>query len=115
MESHLRLPEFGKNKPSRFVDPRCGSGGFHKRLLPPAKTFYEREGLKLHGRGEWRSALCPFHDDRNPSLKVNTLSGAFRCFSCNAHGGDVLAFHRLRTGMGFVEAAKALGAWEVSR
>lgn len=64
------------------------------------------------GRGAWRSALCPFHPDKHPSLRVNTNTGAFRCFVCDARGGDVLAFYRLRTGMGFVEAAKALNAWE---
>jgi len=85
---------------------------FNKFLLPPATSFYRREGLKLVGRGVWRSALCPFHPDKHPSLRVNTSTGAFRCFVCDAHGGDVLAFYRLRTGMGFVEAAKALNAWE---
>ncbi|RZU43460.1 CHC2 zinc finger domain-containing protein [Edaphobacter modestus] len=85
---------------------------FNKSLLPPAASFYQREGLKLIGRGVWRSALCPFHPDRHPSLRLNVRTGAFRCFVCDARGGDVLAFHRLRTGMGFVEAAKVLGAWE---
>jgi len=85
---------------------------FNRALLPSAASFYRSEGLKLVGRGAWRSALCPFHNDKHPSLRVNIQTGAFRCFVCDAYGGDVLAFHRLRTGAGFVEAAKALGAWE---
>src|SRR5215469_6413713 len=87
-------------------------GRFNCALLPPPESFYRREGLKLVGRGEWRDALCPFHPDKHPSLRVNRVTGAFRCFVCGAHGGDVLDFHRRRTGMGFVEAAKALNAWE---
>lgn len=85
---------------------------FNKSLLPPPALFYQREGLKLIGRGAWRSALCPFHNDKHPSLRVNIQTGAFRCFVCDAYGGDVLAFYRLHTGAGFVEAAKTLGAWE---
>lgn len=87
-------------------------GTFNKALLPPAASFYQREGLRLLGAGEWRKALCPFHPDKHPSLSVNHRTGAFCCFACDARGGDVLAFLRLRTGMGFVEAAKALKAWE---
>jgi hypothetical protein len=35
--------------------------------------------------------------------------------ACGAAGGDVLAFHRRRHGMTFIEAARALGAWEAGR
>jgi hypothetical protein len=35
--------------------------------------------------------------------------------SCGARGGDVLAFLRLRCGLGFVEAARRLGAWRDSQ
>ena len=32
--------------------------------------------------------------------------------TCGAKGGDVLAFHMQRHGLRFIEAARALGAWE---
>lgn len=97
-----------------IVTPRgwCPASRFNKALLPLALGFYRAEGLKLRGAGKWRSALCPFHNDHEPSLRVNIHTGAFRCFVCDAHGGDVLAFYRLRARVGFVEAAKRLGAWE---
>jgi DNA primase len=79
--------------------------------LPSPPTYFDSIGLKLHGRGAWRSALCPFHDDKQPSLRVQYAQGAFRCMACGAHGSDVLAFHRLRTGLGLADAARALGAW----
>ena len=94
---------------------RLHASKFNKTLLPSAMAYYTREGLKLVGRGDWRSALCPFHGDKHPSLRVNIHTGGFRCMVCDARGGDVLAFHRMRTGLGFIEAAKALKAWEVSR
>ena len=47
-----------------------------------AASFY---GLKV-GRNDM--CLCPFHDDRNPSMKVDAR---FHCFACNADG-DVIDF-----------------------
>lgn len=38
-------------------------------------------------------ALCPFHDDRNPSLSIDGSRQIFKCFSCGK-GGDVFAFVR---------------------
>ena len=85
---------------------------FDKSRLASPPAYFDSIGLKLIGKGEWRSALCPFHEDTRPSLRVRPESGAFRCMACGAHGGDVLAFERLRTGKGFAEAARNLGAWE---
>src|SRR5437016_2471811 len=85
---------------------------FQRNALPQPSTYYSREGLKLRGFGEWRTARCVFHQpDKNPSLRVNLKTGAYRCFSCDARGGDVLDFHRQRYGMDFVDAARDLGCW----
>ena len=35
---------------------------------------------------EQMSALCPFHDDRNPSLSINKTTGLFHCFGCGQEG-----------------------------
>lgn len=32
---------------------------------------------------------CPFHNDKNPSMSINTENGKYICFSCNAHGSAV--------------------------
>ena len=37
------------------------------------------------------------------------LPQAFRCHACGVKGGDVIALHRLITGMGFAEAVRDLG------
>lgn len=92
------------------MTPR-GLARFARELLPDPATYFERAGLALVGRGQWRSAVCPFHDDSHPSLRVNTQTGAFRCMACGAKGGDVLAFHRARYGLSFLQAARDLGAW----
>jgi DNA primase len=88
---------------------------FRRELLPSPGAYYERAGITLTGGGEWKNARCPFHNDTKPSLRVRLDSGGFRCMVCGAHGGDVLAFHRRLHGLGFVAAARALGAWEESR
>lgn len=84
---------------------------FDRRNLPEPVSFYEANGLKLTGRGKWRTTECKFHGGSD-SMRVNTDNGAFVCMAgCGARGGDVLAFHMAEHGLEFVEAAKALGAW----
>lgn len=83
--------------------------------LPIPAEYYDTQGLKLVGGGAWRSAICPFHKDTKPSLRIRLDSGGFRCMVCGAHGGDVLAFHMQRYGLRFIDSARALGAWEAVR
>ena len=33
--------------------------------------------------------LCPFHDDRHPSLHFNVAKNSYKCFVCDAHGGPI--------------------------
>lgn len=85
---------------------------FRRDRLPSPAEYFAEYGPKLIGRGEWRDAVCPFHPDTRPSLRVKAATGAFRCMVCAAHGRDVLDLHILRTRLSFPEAARALGAWE---
>lgn len=86
---------------------------FKRALLPNPTRYYDKQGLKLTGGGKWKNAICLFHDDNRPSLRIHSETGAFRCMTCGAHGGDVLDFHRQRYGLGFQDAAMQLGAWEM--
>jgi DNA primase len=47
--------------------------------------------LTLHRVGSKFKALCPFHDDHNPSLELNSERQSFRCWACGA-GGDIFDF-----------------------
>ena len=87
---------------------------FDRTRLPRPSEFYRQQGQKLTGGGEWKNAIYPFHDDSKPSLRVRLDTGGFRCMVCGAHGGDVLAFHQQRHGLGFKQAAQQLGAWRVA-
>ena len=84
---------------------------FKKSALQPPANYYKEQGLKLTGGSEWKSAVCPFHDDHKPSLRLRLDTGGFRCMACGVRGGDVLAFHMQRYGLDFIAAAKQLGAW----
>ena len=86
--------------------------GFKRDRLPSPADYYRQQGLSLKGGLEWKNAVCPFHKDTHPSLRVRIDNGGFRCMVCGAHGGDVLAFHMKRYGLSFIAAAKNLGAWE---
>lgn len=88
---------------------------FIRDRLPHPADFYAGEGIRLLGTGGWRNALCPFHRDTKPSMRVFFETGAFRCMTCGARGRDTLAFFMLRHGVQFIVAAKALGAWEKAR
>ena len=52
-------------------------------------------------------ALCPFHNDSNPSLTFHRGKNRYRCFVCDAHGGviDLVMHYEHKT---FLEACKWL-------
>lgn len=52
-----------------------------------------RDYVTLHpgsGPGNFK-ALCPFHDDHNPSFVISDSKGFAWCFACNT-GGDIFSF-----------------------
>ncbi len=51
--------------------------------------------------------LCPFHQDKRPSMHVNPQKGIFKCFSCGA-GGDALSFIIKIEGKEFKEVIEEL-------
>lgn len=85
--------------------------GFDRGSLPIPAQYFSTQEMKLSGHGAWRDAICPFHSDTKPSLRIKLETGAFRCMVCGAHGGDILSFHQQRYGLDFKQAATALGAW----
>ena len=66
------------------------------------KQAAEKYGLKVGRNG---MACCPFHEDRNPSLKLN--EDYFYCFGCGAKG-DVIDFTARLYGLSGYKAANKL-------
>ena len=101
---HLYQRLFGCERRSRTLNR--GS------LPTPLQYLTERGLLTRKPRGEWAAICCPVHKggaEVNPSLRVNTIDGHYRCMTCGASGGDVVALHRLITGVGFLDAVRDLG------
>lgn len=70
--------------------------------------IFEREGFELRRIGHEYSCLCPFHDDRKPSLHINPDKGVWLCRACN-EGGDAIGFVMKYRNLTFPEAKKYLG------
>jgi DNA primase len=43
-------------------------------------------GIDVKQNGKGWFGLCPFHDDKNPSLSINPDKNLFQCFGCGAAG-----------------------------
>ena len=50
----------------------------------------EARGIKLHRSGKELIGLCPFHDDRNPSLNIDPVANVWHCKGACGEGGDVI-------------------------
>ena len=60
-----------------------------KDRLDIVDTVSQYVVLKKSGANYW--GVCPFHDDKHPSMSVSPSKGIYKCFSCGA-GGDALNF-----------------------
>lgn len=65
--------------------------------------------VRLRRTGKNWLGLCPFHDDRNPSMNVEPVRGIFKCFSCGK-GGDAFTFLMELNGWTFPETVRNLAA-----
>ena len=61
-----------------------------------------RYGVEVNHHGK---ALCPFHNDRHPSLFVD--DDHYHCYACGEHG-DVIDFTSKLYGLSMLDAAKKL-------
>tara|TARA_Y100000590_G_scaffold470726_1_gene668636 strand:+ start:99236 stop:101137 length:1902 start_codon:yes stop_codon:yes gene_type:complete len=61
--------------------------------------------LSLTRQGTTVKAVCPFHDDSNPSMHVNDQRGMFKCFVDNT-GGDAINFVKLYRKLDFMDALR---------
>ena len=65
------------------------------------------DNVILTKRGKNYLGLCPFHDDRHPSLNVSQDKQIYKCFSCGA-GGNVFRFLMEIERISFAEAIRKL-------
>ena len=102
MQLELRAPWRESIDPNEF-----------RRLCDEAKGTRDLSAVvsmwtKLRPRGKSEMVgLCPFHEERSPSLEVNNAKGLFHCHGCGASGDHFTALRKLG-GMTFRQAFEVL-------
>ena len=61
--------------------------------------------LQQRGQDHW--GVCPFHEERTPSFKVNPRDKLYYCFGCES-SGDVFRFVEEKEGLDFAAAVESL-------
>ncbi|WP_146742164.1 CHC2 zinc finger domain-containing protein, partial [Lonsdalea populi] len=92
----------------------------HLKAAVSLVAIAEQQGRKLVKRGKDYVTLCPFHQEKTPSMVISPDKNLYHCFGCNA-GGSVLdwvmktegvslphAVDKLRRELGSVPAAETL-------
>jgi DNA primase len=65
------------------------------------------EVTKVRKSGRSFMAVCPFHQEKTPSMSVDRARGLYHCFGCG-EGGDVFSFVQKTQGVDFPEAVDLL-------
>ena len=61
--------------------------------------------LPLTKQGRNYKAICPFHNDTNPSLSISPDKQIYKCFVCDS-GGNVFTFLQNHLKISYIEAVK---------
>ena len=65
------------------------------------------EHVSLTKKGQYYWGLCPFHNDKNPSMSVDEKRQTYTCWSCH-NSGNVFNFYEQIENVSFKEALEAL-------
>lgn len=68
----------------------------------------EARGIKLVRSGKELIGLCPFHDDRNPSLNIDPKKNVWHCKGACGEGGDVIRWVERAEGVSYTHAVELL-------
>jgi DNA primase catalytic core len=68
----------------------------------------EARGIKLHRHGADLLGLCPFHDDRSPSLVITPAKNLWHCLGACNEGGTVIDWVMKANGVSFRHAVELL-------
>ena len=72
----------------------------------------EAKGIELRRHGADLIGLCPFHDDREPSLVISPAKNLWHCMGACAAGGSVIDWVMRAEGISFRHAVELLRAGE---
>ena len=74
----------------------------HANIVDVVSYYLPGQVIK---KGKHYVARCPFHDDHDPSMNVNTDMQIYKCFSCGA-GGNAIRFVQEYEKVSFWEAVR---------
>lgn len=74
----------------------------------------EGQGIALKKHGKDYLGLCPFHDDREPSLVISPEKNLWHCLGACGEGGDVINWTMKSQGVSFRHAVELLREGEFS-
>lgn len=64
--------------------------------------------IPVSKKGRNYVAVCPFHDDHDPSMSINEAKQIYKCFVCG-EGGNVFTFVQHYEKIGFTQAVAKVG------
>ena len=76
------------------------------------ERLVEAKGIELRRHGADLIGLCPFHDDREPSLVISPAKNLWHCMGACAAGGSVIDWVMRAEGISFRHAVELLRAGE---
>lgn len=65
--------------------------------------------IPVQKRGRSYLSICPFHDDKNPSMNISAEKQIYKCFSCGA-GGNAIGFVQRYEKIPFGQAMRKVAA-----
>jgi DNA primase catalytic core len=76
----------------------------------PILELIQSYGIETKKQGKDYAALCPFHDDKNPSLIISPDKNLWNCLGCTGSktGGDAIEFVMKYERLNFAEAVQKL-------
>jgi DNA primase len=73
----------------------------------PITSILEKEQIPFKRVGREAITVCPWHNDKNPSLTISDEKGFCYCFVCQS-GKDGIGFVEQKLGLGFADAVERI-------
>ncbi|BET95288.1 hypothetical protein TCT1_02090 [Xenorhabdus sp. TCT-1] len=81
----------------------------HLKTAVPLVAIIEQQGRQLFKRGKDMTVLCPFHQEKTPSMVITPAKNLYHCFGCDT-GGSVLDWVMQTEGLSLRHAVERLRA-----
>lgn len=91
------LPTPAADPWQRAINPRPHTSALEAARATKILDILPGKAIPSSQDGRWYLALCPFHDDHNPSFWIDTARGLCGCHTCRGKQMDVINLYaRLR-------------------